>query len=121
MPPRPRKTAAAKPDTDEGLLTEEPAEVEEPTAAPSADDANADLEQGDGAIGDEPEPEPDEDDSPDDAPEPVAAPADHWEVAGMDGVAGDPCRLCLPFGPPEGSGSVGCQHGQWVRVSAPGI
>lgn len=118
MPPRPRKTAATKPDPNEDLLTDEPVQVERPAVEP-ADDVTADAapEQGDGANVDESE--SDEDDSPDETPEPVAAPTDHWEVAGMDGVAGDPCRLCLPFGPPEGSGSVGCQHGQWVRVSAP--
>lgn len=37
-----------------------------------------------------------------------------WVSANGDGSG--PCRLCNPAGPPPGAGSIGCSHGQWVRV-----
>lgn len=46
----------------------------------------------------------------------LAAPApDRWVQVG-----GEPthsfCQICLPAGPPEGVGVIGCAHSQWVRV-----
>lgn len=38
----------------------------------------------------------------------------HWETP--TGDRDDPCRLCMPHGVQLSAGSVGCQHGQWVRV-----
>ncbi|MBM9509989.1 hypothetical protein [Actinacidiphila acididurans] len=50
------------------------------------------------------------------APEALEATAEafHWETPAGD--RDDPCRLCMPHGVQLSAGSVGCQHGQWVRV-----
>lgn len=89
MPPRARKTAATKPESaEQAPLDDQPAP--EPAPAPEL------------------LPQPD--------PEPVTprAPAFHWEA--VAGASPEPCRLCFPSGAPAGVGSIGCQHGQWVRV-----
>lgn len=108
MPPRGRKPAATAPmPADNALLEPDPA-VEPVTSADHAD----------GLLPIAPEPT----DEPSAVPlAPRAArtaaapePAWHWQV--VAGTGAEPCRLCLPFGPPATVGSIGCSHGQWVRV-----
>lgn len=141
MPPSTRKSAAAK--TAPPAVAPEPAripgadaDVPEPDeaqaaaatvteAAPAVETADADAATApaDPAEGDSADPAPQEQDEAAAAPLPAAAeqaapvraaPTYHWQSA--DGRPGDPCRLCVPAGPPPGAGSFGCGHGQWVRV-----
>lgn len=146
MPPRARKTAATKPAADaatldapettpesvpteadgatpetDGQAPTEPATVTDggdETAAPVQPDPGAEVKPEPAVAADNPtvtsvEPDSAPEDPPGDTPEPTA-PAFHWETSA--GAPGDPCRLCLPGGIPETAGSIGCQHGQWVRV-----
>lgn len=114
MPPRTRKTAAAKPADDAAVLPEASADEAATTAEPDVEAAPEQVEQpAEDSV--DPEPAAPEVEPEAAAPVPVAA-LSHWELVGMPGIADAPCRMCLPGGPPAGSGSVGCQHGQWVQV-----
>lgn len=118
MPPRARKTAAAKPAAD-------PATLDAPETVPADAEVGATAPETDEQAQPEPDPAADAPPAADavaDNPAPVepsdgatqAPPAFHWQTS--TGTPGDPCRLCLPGGIPETAGSIGCQHGQWVRV-----
>ena len=99
MPPRTRKTAATNPpDTEQAPLDTEPESDSGQDPAPT------------------PEPTPGPEPLPGPTSEPAAptVPSFHWQV--VAGTAPEPCRLCFPAGPPPNAGSIGCQHGQWVRV-----
>lgn len=122
MPPRPRKTAATKPAAPESdveradseTLPSEPEPSGETQPAPEPEPTpEPTVEQEPEAEADTPDDDPAEDSPTAGTPEPVAT-AFHWETPA--GAPGDPCRLCLPAGPPATAGSIGCQHGQWVRV-----
>lgn len=124
MPPRPRKTAAPSPSLEGAAVLSPQIDEGEPAAAVAEDPPTV------------PDPPPAAT-VPSDAAEPAPAPTAedpaqptkaealanlgaqppatyHWETP--DAVPGDPCRVCNPAGPPPGAGSVGCGHGQWVRV-----
>jgi hypothetical protein len=128
MPPRARKTAPPAPSLEDAA-----AQVPEPTGEPSAVPAGEvpaapALPAPEVGTGDELESAvtapvsvtPDvEDPLPTKAEalanrRAAAPPSYHWETPA--GAPGDPCRACNPAGPPPGSGSIGCAHGQWVRV-----
>lgn len=119
MPPRARKAAAAKPVAgDAEVLPIEPAAQvvdEETTPLDSTTDGQSTVT-----------PEPVQDPAEPQAlrldtlgAAVVAAPAElasHWELVGLPGIEDSPCRECLHGGAPAGAGSIGCSHGQWVRV-----
>ncbi len=123
MPTTPRKSAAAKPAAD----ASEPDSAAAPRDTKNPASATPHTEPDPAATPDSaPEPKPASageggakpaDDKPAGAAaaEPAAQPSFHWETA--TGLPGDPCRECNPAGPPPGAGSIGCAHGQWVRVA----
>lgn len=129
MPPRTRRKPATQPDTDPATpaveavsaIADTPA-VEDP--APETDQATAEdaapAAQPDAEPQADPAPEPDAQgeqgpEQADAAPQPEPEPAYHWETVATRTPA-DPCRVCVPGGPPAGVGVFGCVHGQWVRV-----
>lgn len=111
MPPRLRKTAAVKSEANapevlpDEAAVQTPADSAEPTPSGAVEES-----QNDGVpAAAEPEPGP--------AVAPAGSlPTSHWELVGLPGFEDTPCRMCLTGGPPDGAGSIGCSHGQWVRV-----
>lgn len=112
MTTTPRKSAAAKPAPDGTTAVGEPtattpaqkaAPPEPPQPEPAGDPGSAAGESGTQSPAGETS---------------APAPAFHWETAA--GQPGDPCRECNPAGPPPNAGSIGCAHGQWVRVADTG-
>lgn len=117
MPPRTRKSAepATPPAADTSTAPEAPTVAPEEETAPPVQGADAPGETA-------PQPEASGPDEPPQTAEGAAVAAllappaitYHWESVTGDGSA--PCRACPPGGPPPGTGSYGCPHGQWVRV-----
>ncbi|HZP55042.1 hypothetical protein [Actinocrinis sp.] len=124
MPPRTRKTAAPAPSLEDAAAgvsetVEEsappspaqsdataPEDTPTPDTAVAAGAAQETTTEGEAAqVPSEPAPA---------AEVQPATPTFHWESVKNDGT--EPCRLCPPGTPPDGAGSYGCPHGQWVRV-----
>lgn len=111
MPPRARKTAATKPVVEPQLVEDEADQAPEvgPEAAAGPDiEDTAVAEPVQEILAPEPETETEV--------QVAAGPVSHWELVGLPGIEDFPCRSCLPAGPGDNVGSIGCQHGQWVRV-----